>query len=341
MRPLRRSCVHLVLLTVFLLWTWVWLASRFSNVEEDRLPVNGLASLLVDTFDKTGKHWHKESDIVRVDAAAQKNCKSNLESARSSIQWAKDTCNKAEKKFRATFVSEPLMASVDRRPLILRKQAVHIEDEKRLPIFGCAFSTNTTVSNLGYVEVESFQVRDSSCAICFQFAARNQAAQFMIRVGDISGSTKCISGQTSLYQRFGVWQQQSRSSDSAYPWTVDCSLPNGIKELSCKNIGSNSNYRQDGIQTVYLNTNFSLMTKSKQLFHVLSQWPWDSLTSHDDDRASIYIRMKSRYFVPSHAKDMRVAYFQGPNYHAKTNNAGNFLVGTNEGISSNSPSADY
>ena len=57
-----------------------------------------------------------------------------------------------------------------------------------------------------------------------------------------STATKCFGGMASHSARFIKWQSQDkRFKGFGYPFTVDCLLPNGIKELTCREITKMSN----------------------------------------------------------------------------------------------------
>jgi len=111
-----------------------------------------------------------------------------------------------------------------------------------------------------------------------------------------------------------------------YPWTVDCALPNGIKELSCEQITKlhDDSIKTGAIQKIYFETSFALdgyfSTSNPKTFNVVTRWPWDALRSHDDDRSHFASSLpkswndKSSSFVPSSYKNLKLAHVEGPGY---------------------------
>lgn len=142
-----------------------------------------------------------------------------------------------------------------------------------------------------------------------------------------STATKCFGGLANNAARFINWQSKDdRFKGFGYPFTVDCMLPNGIKELTCREItrAQNTVGRTDDLQAVYLQTRFTLDgyfgDPFVKTFHVFSRWPWAAVQSHDDDRSKIAKSLpktwndKKSNFVPSSVDDLKLLHIEGPGY---------------------------
>ena len=286
---------------------------------------------------------------LSIDPWVARNSRANLQGATASTVWSESSRRGLTEGGIANltlFVAQPLMATVDRRPIIVRKQTsypppfnFHSSGSK----IGCALSTNTALTELGGISLKQLEqnLRHATCAVCFQFSSKGLAKQFVASEGgavEPDESTRCFYGEPRVSYTFANWQQDyqqaARGSLFGYPWTVDCELPNGHKELTCDGI-SEINDSHDELQRIYVKTNFTLAMKSthkdrdmKQssipfpTFHVLSTFPWDAVRSHSDDRLAIYKALPKNAsdpspYVPSSAKELKLAYFQGPNYDAE------------------------
>ena len=168
-----------------------------------------------------------------------------------------------------TFQVLPLMATVDRRPIIVRKQIIEDQNNninKRSSAYnniqhlGCAISSTTFVSDLAMQDVKSrnpYENYPHRCQICFQFSNLEDMHNFGGRTTtkesssssnndivvhtDESVATKCFQGVSATLSESNnaEWQQKDeRFVGYGYPWTVDCQMPNGIPELTCEAISN-------------------------------------------------------------------------------------------------------
>merc|ERR550539_464931 len=146
---------------------------------------------------------------------------------------------------------------------------------------------------------------------------------------------KCFTGKASLHSKFASWQKKNNNepgrdfSGYGYPYTVDCALPNGIKEVTCREISKMQNEigDRDDIQAISLHTQFTLSGKfdeGSKDFLVNTYWPWTAVMSHDDDRSKIadalpdfWNDIKSK-FVPSSPQEVEFAHVEGPLYDQST-----------------------
>jgi hypothetical protein len=311
---------HIVILATFVALTW---------------------SLFI--FIQTQKHaslsYLKRSTVENVlflDTAVLDNIEATYQGAHSQIEWAGRSLDSIDPiDDLNVFQTAPLSATVDRRPIIVRKQ---MEDDKqglhnKGKLLGCAVSATTFVSNLKDMYLNHYKEYTPTCDVCIQFSNRQDMDHFLPGVGfelrltnQQSTATKCFPGKASISGRFTKWQQgDSRFKTFGYPWTVDCQLPNGIEELTCMSISSLQNQirDRDDIQNIYFRTKFSLdgwFGIHYKGFHVSTSWPWTALMSHDDDRSRIASRLGkfwndfSSDFVPNSFKELRLAHVEGPTY---------------------------
>ena len=283
----------------------------------------------------------KNKDVLYMDETALKNIQAIYQGASSRIEWSprslKDVTPVDE--IDVNFQAIPLLATVDRRPIMVQKQLWEDEAANAGPLaaggtlLGCAISSTTFVSNLESQYLKHYKEHQHTCDVCFQFSNREDMKSFVpgvgyepLQKGQESVGTKCFGGKAILTARFADWQQKDeRFQGYGYPWTVDCTLPNGIKELTCREISKmeNSIGERDDIQNIYYKTRFVLDgwfgIWSKQFF-VHSRWPWRGLMSHDDDRSKIAATMskswddKTSDFVPDNVEDLKLAHVEGPVY---------------------------
>lgn len=281
---------------------------------------------------------NENEDILYFDEAAMKNVRATYEGALSWLKWASETILEVTVADKLDqFQVMPLLATVDRRPLTARKQIK--EDKLGLHdngnLLGCAVSATTFISKIENLNLSTLKDFPVQCDVCFQFANREDMDSFLPGIGyqPISGiqesiSTKCFSGAAESTARFIEWQSQDeRFEGFGYPFTVDCTLPNGIKELTCREISKMQNQiaaNNDGLQSIYFKTRLTLDgyfgdTVAKS-FHVFSQWPWTALQSHDDDRSIIGRALPSSWndsssrFVPSSSHELNLVHVEGPGY---------------------------
>lgn len=255
----------------------------------------------------------KGQPCVDIDKTVLKNVFSYWEGARARVDFPWDgSSSDSESVASQRFLARPLMATVDRRPATLRRQFLVRPSSKHI---GCAISTNTMVTGLGFIDVSSFKSYEhqAACHACFEFASVTYAVNFLSEMASREvqyPSTVCIPGVVDLHQRFAAWQKGSRPPDKAYPWTVDCVFPGGFSELSCSGLSALNDDRPEALQRIFVRTNFTLITeKHPNAMHVISFWPWNALRSHDDERQ--FLDSVGR---PKSASELNLAYFQGPNY---------------------------
>ena len=264
--------------------------------------------------------------IVYIDEHVLKNVRSYWQGAHACVNCSRDfDYHGLYNQQPARFAAKPLMATVDRRPSTLRRQLVNaLANETNI---GCAVSTNTMVTGVGFIDVSSFKAleKQAKCRLCFEFSSATYATSFLLEMNSrevVHPSTICIPGAADLYQRFAKWQQGSRNADTAYPWTVDCTFPGGgfgsQSTLSCHRVSEMRDSNSDVIQRIYVMTNFTLKELTRpSLFHVVSVWPWDALRSHGDER-SYFNQHGTLIGMPTAATELNLAYIQGPNYQLDT-----------------------
>lgn len=275
-------------------------------------------------------------NVLFLDTTVLDNIEATYQGAHSHIEWAGRTLENIEPVDDLNvFQAVPLSATVDRRPIIVRKQMQ--DDEQGLhnngKILGCAVSATTFVSNLKDTYLKHYKEYTPTCDVCIQFSNRQDMDHFLPGVGyeplqpdQQSTATKCFPGKASISGRFTKWQQEDeRFKTFGYPWTVDCQLPNGLEELTCSSISSLQKQirDRDDVQNIYFRTKFSLdgwFDIHYKGFHVSTSWPWTALMSHDDDRSRIASGLGkfwndfSSDFIPNSFKELRLAHVEGPTY---------------------------
>mmetsp|Transcript_21240 Transcript_21240/g.29768 ORF Transcript_21240/g.29768 Transcript_21240/m.29768 type:complete len:696 (-) Transcript_21240:114-2201(-) len=296
----------------------------------------GSGVLLLDTV-----QWSTtENDVLYFDEAAMRNVKATYEGARAHVKWNPSASGKIFPKDNLhQFQAVALMATVDRRPVTARRQVMddmhNLNDNGEM--LGCAIHSSTFVSRLDKIDVYDFGETDkypAACELCFQFSNKEDMQNFLPHLGyellhemQISKETKCFGGKAEVGGRFSKWQKtDERYAGFGYPWKVDCRLPNGIKELTCREITRIADeYRDAGaVQRVYFRTKFSLYGVfahyNEKEFNVVSEWPWDAVRSHDDDRRKIVKSLShtwddsSSAFIPPTPEQMRLLHVEGPGY---------------------------
>ena len=279
------------------------------------------------------------NDVVYLDEAALDNIKATYEGAHAHLEWSPkslSSINLAENDLLKRFQALPLLATVDRRPLIVRKQMRKDEKGAQLSqngkLLGCALSATTFVSNLEEQRLKHGHDMKATCDVCFQFSNREDMHNFVpgvgyepLQHGQQSVATKCFWGKTSVTARFADWQKHDeRFRGFGYPYTVDCVLQNGIKELTCREISAlqKNIEERDDVQSIDFRTTFELDSWfgiSKQFF-VKTKWPWRAVMSHDDDRSKIAANLSNAWddvnsaFVPKNAEELKLAHVEGPGY---------------------------
>lgn len=204
-------------------------------------------------------------------------------------------------------------------------------------LLGCAISATTFVSNLKETYLKRYKHKDHTptCSVCFQFSNREDMHNFVPDAGyqpfhhlgnKKATTTKCFDGKASITGRFANWQKaDDRFQGFGYPWTVDCALANGIKELTCREISRMQQdiSERDDIQSISFNTKIVLASRfdgRPKPFHVHTTWPWAAVASHDDDRSKIAEALPKAWndvdspFVPKNAQELRLAHVEGPGY---------------------------
>ena len=285
------------------------------------------------------KIFQKSNDVVQFDHAALRNIQATYEGAHSHIEWSPKSLKDVTPvdDIDINFQALPLLATVDRRPLIVRKQLWDDRTHGKLAangkLLGCAISSTTFVSNLESQYLKHYKEHSHTCDVCFQFSNREDMKLFVpgvgyepLQNGQASVATKCFGGKATITARFADWQQKDeRFEGYGYPWTVDCEMPNGIRELTCREISNlqNSIEERDDVQHIYYKTRVVLDgwfgVYYKQFF-VHSRWPWKALMSHDDDRSKIAENLGTSWddvesaFVPKNAKELKLAHVEGPVY---------------------------
>jgi hypothetical protein len=297
------------------------------------------ANFFIDSRKRTSFKALKDATVNNVlflDTAVLDNIEATYQGAHSQIEWAGRSLENVEPiDDLDAFQAVPLSATVDRRPIIVRKQ---MQDDKEGlhnngEILGCAVSATTFVSKLNDTYLKHYKEYTPTCDVCIQFSNRQDMDHFLPGIGyepqlpnQQSTATKCFPGKASISGRFSKWQQgDDRFKGFGYPWTVDCQLPNGIEELTCMSISSLQKQirERDDVQNIYFRTKFSLdawFDIHYKGFHVSTTWPWTALMSHDDDRSRIAAGLGkfwndfSSDFIPNSFKELRLAHVEGPTY---------------------------
>eukprot|EP00569_Conticribra_weissflogii_P009062 CAMPEP_0171364650 /NCGR_PEP_ID=MMETSP0879-20121228/4157_1 /TAXON_ID=67004 /ORGANISM="Thalassiosira weissflogii, Strain CCMP1336" /LENGTH=808 /DNA_ID=CAMNT_0011872045 /DNA_START=142 /DNA_END=2568 /DNA_ORIENTATION=+ len=301
-------------------------------------------------LDDDGHDRDRDRDVLRFDLDVLRNVHATYQGARSRIEWKQSPANTPLFVANQNITVAPLMATVDRRPILVRKQL--LDDRKTRNVarngkeLGCALSSTTFVSHLKHHDLKKYQQKYGhrhGCEVCFQFSnrkdmtdflsERQNKAKWMTIETNASTSTKCVKGQATVTSRFGQWQQEEetqgrRFQGFGYPWTVDCLLPNGIPELTCKEISKMQRNidegRVDGLLDIRFGTKLVIGwtegTKRGNYFAVWSQWPWKAVMSHDDDREEIAKKLsmtwndETSWYVPKSGEELKLAHVEGPGY---------------------------
>lgn len=311
-------------------------STSFSNINGQEESSSSLSS--------TSHHFYNSNyrynDVLYFDTAALENIRATFEGGRSYIEWSPRSIPDVipTDDLHGQFQVTPLLATVDRRPIIVRKQLQDDAKKKKHlvaggDLMGCALTSTTFVSNLDSQHLKHYKEYMPTCDVCFQFSNREDMEKFVPGVGyeplkplQKSLATKCFGGKASVSARFADWQQKDqRFKDFGYPWIVDCILPNGIEELTCREISRMQNEIQnrDDLQNIFFRTRFYVDgwfgIWSKQ-FVVHSSWPWKAVMSHDDDRRKIAKQISmswddaKSWFVPKSAQELKLAHVEGPGY---------------------------
>lgn len=322
---------------------------RLFVLQSDTSSKGGIDLLLRSSRATAG---YEGNDVFQFDRLILENIRATNEGASSRIEYDGSMSRYAQPE--KTLQAIPLMASVDRRPIVVRKQLI---DDSQLKLtaegdlLGCAMTATTFVTNLLQIDVDAFENKmyddRHSCQLCFQFSNHHDMEQFLSNIGHVANNintrpeihTKCIAGDTNIYAHFAKWQQKrelkgERFHGFGYPWTVDCVLPNGIKELTCREISrmQQVSFEHNGLLDVRLETGLVLGVNKQQhnsghetkqqIITVRSKWPWSALTSHDDDRSKIAKNIsyswndENSWYVPKNAQEMKLAHVEGPGYDA-------------------------
>ena len=344
----------LMLLAAILLWTimiffYLHKLSYFQN--------RALYEFKTDSLPFAPSNF--SDDVLVFDEHVWANIRATYEGARSFTEWAlsDDPSTRRRQELHYTnntrdlaqFQTVPLQATVDRRPIIVRKQL--IEDGKRFrsltdggKLLGCSITGSTFVSDLELLEVKNYLTEQQepedynpTCAVCFQFSNYPDMTSFLPELEFIEQSTvpqKCFAGKATASAKFAAWQQgDPRFKGFGHQWQVDCVLPDGIKELTCREISrmqNGINDLQNDLQSISFLTKFQLdgwfrkpgsdddMTDIVRPFRINTEWPWAAVTSHDDDRSAIASELSTSWndvnskFVPSDHHEMTLAHVEGP-----------------------------
>ena len=297
----------------------------------------------------TSKHeFYTTNDVLKFDKHVLENIRETYNGAKSFTEWAPQQLSNIDPidDLRGQYQTIPLHATVDRRPLIARKQLM--EDKKKSQslaangkLLGCAITGSTFVSNLEEQYLKHYKEYTPTCDVCFQFSNREDMANFVPSLGyeplkpkHSSIATKCFGGEATVEAKFADWQQNdARFKGFGYQWQVDCVLPNGIQELTCREISKMQREidARDDLQKIYFKTKIEMdgwfsnagipkETSWKKRFLVFTEWPWTALMSHDDDRSAIANNLSMSWndvnskFVPSNHHEMTLAHVEGPGY---------------------------
>lgn len=295
------------------------------------------------------------NDVLKFDEHVLANIRETYKGARSFTKWSPDIIPHGDIN---QFQTIPLHATVDRRPIMVRKQLMedkklNLADNGRL--LGCAITGGTFTSDLDLLEVETKHSRQT-CDVCFQFSNDEHMTNFVPNSGytlisklqstPTKSQTKCFEGIATVTGNFAKWQKSdSRFRGSGYQWHVDCTLPNGIQELTCREISRMQDKigLNDNLQRIYFQTKFDLfgwfrspevdddVQSLPRRFSIQTEWPWAAVMSHDDDRSAIADSLSMSWndveskFVPSTHHQMSLAHVEGPGYD-KTEHDGNLSL---------------
>eukprot|EP00573_Skeletonema_grethae_P011446 CAMPEP_0201711580 /NCGR_PEP_ID=MMETSP0578-20130828/59213_1 /ASSEMBLY_ACC=CAM_ASM_000663 /TAXON_ID=267565 /ORGANISM="Skeletonema grethea, Strain CCMP 1804" /LENGTH=355 /DNA_ID=CAMNT_0048200631 /DNA_START=84 /DNA_END=1148 /DNA_ORIENTATION=+ len=286
------------------------------------------------------------NDVLKFDEHVLANILETYTGARSFTEWPPDIKPHGDIN---QFQTIPLHATVDRRPIIVRKQlmedkknGLNLADNGRL--LGCAINGGTFISDLELLETEH---QKQTCDVCFQFSNQEQMSNFVPNSGYTlepklqSLPTKCFKGKATVTGQFAKWQKSDhRFRGFGYQWHVDCTLPNGIQELTCRQISRMQNEigLNDNLHKIYFKTKFDLFgwfrwpdqdddkESLARRFSIHTEWPWAAVMSHDDDRSAIADSLSMSWndveskFVPSSHYEMSLAHVEGPGYDKTENN---------------------
>ena len=282
---------------------------------------------------------HPEEAVVMLDQFSLSNSRVTIAAATSVVSSSSKVDIKAQ----------PLFSTIDRRPITVRRQMAHDTDHEDGQLLGCAFHTNTMVSHINFIDLpNSFKEKDASCSVCLQFSTHTRAHEFssLSVIEKDSPTTACIAGRVRLHSKFTHFQKKTlrrRPLKHGYPWTVDCELPNGQKQLTCRELSRLSDKSADTIERIYAQTKFRMAAAKYDNFTVVSTWPWSALQTHDDNRRWIAQNNPanatdiSSVFVPANGKELQLAFTEGPSYsqenikggHVELNNEAHSTAGMN------------
>ncbi len=335
-------------LMVIILLVVIWNIFQVARLDLDiKIDLDTFGIPLRDFKHNSKSLFSKTNDVVTFDRHALSNVQATFSGAHSYMEWSPKALKDGKHLDQLqNFQAIPLSATVDRRPVIVRKQLVDDNNgDKKADggrLLGCAISSTTFLSNLEdqYLKHYSNQSKDYApqCDVCFQFSNREDMKNFVpgegyepLKEGQESISTKCFSGKAEYKGRFIKWQQSDgRFKGFGYPWTVDCVLPNGIQELTCRKISKMEKEieERDDLQRIYFKTKITINGWVAQYEHyqmfVHSSWPWSALMSHDDDRSWIAQTLSKSFddtnsdFVPQTAQEMKLMHVEGPVYDQTT-----------------------
>ena len=228
-----------------------------------------------------------ENDVLTFDEHVWTNIQETYKAAKSYTKWVNSTAANSAVgddlllRDHTYFQTIPLMATVDRRPIIVNKQMVdgrnhhQVSNEDRV-VLGCALTGSTFISNLDHQDVDKDYKKyvKPSCHVCFEFTDYESMTNFVpgilgyetIQEPSTEAYTKCFVGKATVDARFATWQRQdSRFQGYGYQWHVDCILPvNGVKELTCQGISNLQkkiidNQRDDkDVQKIYFHTKIEM-----------------------------------------------------------------------------------
>ena len=195
---------------------------------------------------------HPSNDVLKFDEFVLTNIRETYNGARSHTEWVQTNVDPFGDL--GQFQTIPLHATVDRRPIIVRRQLM--EDRKKSQslaadgkLLGCAVTGATFVSNLGELDLEHYKEYAPTCDVCFQFSNREDMSNFVpslgyeaLKPGQQSIAVKCFEGEATVEARFAEWQQETpRFGGFGHQWQVDCALPNGVQDLTCREISRMQN----------------------------------------------------------------------------------------------------
>lgn len=208
--------------------------------------------------------------------------------------------------------AEPLFSTIDRRPITVRRQFAHDKRHRNGTLLGCAFNTNTVVSHLHWTDSTKFISEYSRCTLCVDFLDPVEANSFAKNVAIIHLLTACVDGRVRVNAQHIGWEKRRTKNvptKHGFPYSVDCELPNGYPDLTCRHL---SNLHKE---RVYVKTQFMLFVQDTKNF-ITSSWPWSALQTMDTDSQWIAAAIKS-WHVPKEGKGIQLAFVEGPSFHRK------------------------